>query len=230
VTAELWVAVGSALWVGILTAISPCPLATNIAAISFIGQRVSRRSTVITTGVLYALGRSLVYVTLAVLLVTSLLSAPTIAQVIESWINRLIGPLLILVGMFLLGLVPWTGSGSSLIARLGERVKGWGVLGGLALGVLFALSFCPVSAALYFGTLIPLALKSDSRVLLPLVYGVGTALPVLVFAVLIAWSTNAVGKAYARISSVERWARWITGGVFLAVGFYLTLVYVYRVL
>jgi len=229
VTTELWVAAGSALWVGILTAISPCPLATNIAAISFIGQRVSKRSAVLTTGVLYALGRSMVYVVLAVLLVSSLLSAPAIAHVIERWVNRLIGPVLILVGMFLLGMIKWTGTGSSTIARLGERVKGRGVLAGLALGVLFALSFCPVSAALYFGTLIPLALKSDSRILVPLVYGVGTALPVLVFAVLIAWGTGAVGRAYERISQIERWARWITGGVFIAVGIYLTLVYVYRV-
>jgi cytochrome c-type biogenesis protein len=104
------------------------------------------------------------------------------------------------------------------------------VLAGLALGVLFALSFCPVSAALYFGTLIPLAVKNDSRIVLPLVYGAGTALPVLVFTVLLAWGTNVVGKAYERVAQIERWARWITGGVFLVVGVYLTLVYAFRVI
>jgi len=109
-------------------------------------------------------------------------------------------------------------------------VAGWGVFSGLALGALFGLSFCPVSAALYFGTLIPIAIKSDSRVLLPLVYGAGTALPVLVFAVLIAGGAHAVGKAFERISRIERWARRITGVVFILVGIYLTLVYVYRVL
>ncbi|MHC4848973.1 MAG: aromatic aminobenezylarsenical efflux permease ArsG family transporter [Planctomycetota bacterium] len=228
-TAELLLAAGSALWVGILTAISPCPLATNVAAISFIGRRVEKPSAVLTTGVLYALGRSLVYIVLAFLLVSSLLSAPAIAQVLERWVNRLIGPLLIVVGMFLLRLISWTGSGSGLTA-LADRVKERGVWAGLALGVLFALSFCPVSAALYFGTLIPLAVKSDSRVLLPLVYGAGTALPVLVFSVLIAWSSHAVGKAYEKITQIERWARWITGSIFIAVGIYLTLVYSFRVL
>ncbi|MHC4957740.1 MAG: aromatic aminobenezylarsenical efflux permease ArsG family transporter [Planctomycetota bacterium] len=227
---ELMLAAGSALWVGLLTAISPCPLATNVAAISFIGRGVARPSAVVVTGVLYALGRSLVYVVLAVLLVSSLLSAPAVAHALERWVNRLIGPLLVVVGMFLLGLIRWTGRGSSLGARVGERVKGWGALGGLALGVLFALSFCPVSAALYFGTLIPLAVKSDSRVLLPLVYGAGTALPVLAFAVVIALGTNALGRAYERVAHVERWARRITGGVFVLAGTYLTLVYVYRVL
>ena len=228
-TAELLLAAGSALWVGILTAISPCPLATNVAAISFIGRRVERPSAVLVTGVLYALGRSLVYIVLAVLLVSSLLSAPAIAQLLERWVNRLIGPLLIVVGMFLLRLISWTGSGTGLTA-LADRVKDRGVWSGLALGVLFALSFCPVSAALYFGTLIPLAVKSDSRVLLPLVYGAGTALPVLLFSVLIAWSTNAVGRAYEKITHIERWARWITGSIFIAVGIYLTLVYSFRVL
>jgi cytochrome c biogenesis protein CcdA len=229
VTAEFLLAAGSALWVGILTAISPCPLATNVAAISFIGRRVEKPSAVLTTSVLYALGRSLVYIVLAFLLVSSLLSAPAIAQVLERWVNRLIGPLLIVVGMFLLRLISWTGSGTGLTA-LADRVKERGVWAGLALGVLFALSFCPVSAALYFGTLIPLAVKSDSRVLLPLVYGAGTALPVLVFSVLIAWSTNAVGKAYEKVTQIERWARWITGSTFILVGIYLTLVYSFRVL
>jgi len=229
VTVELWIAAASALWVGLLTAISPCPLATNVAAISFLGRRIAKPSVVLTTGVMYALGRSLVYVVLAVLLVSSLLSAPAAAQVLERWINRLLGPLLVVVGMFLLDLVRWTGTGSTLGSRVGERVQGWGVLAGLALGILFALSFCPVSAALYFGTLIPLAVKSDSRVLLPIAYGAGTALPVLVFAVLIAGGTRALGRAYERLARVERHARRITGIVFVVAGVYLTLIYVYRV-
>jgi len=229
VTPELLVAAGSALWVGILTAISPCPLATNVAAISFIGRRVSSPAAVLATGLLYALGRSLVYVGLAFLLVSALLSAPTVAEALGRWVNRLIGPVLIVVGMFLLEMIPWTGRGSTLGARIGERVQGWGVLAGLVLGALFALSFCPVSAALYFGTLIPLAIKSDSAILLPLIYGAGTALPVLVFAVVIAWSTNAVGRVFDRVAHVERWARTITGIVFIAIGIGLTLVYVYRV-
>lgn len=229
-TAELLVAAGSALWVGILTAISPCPLATNIAAISYLGRRISSPLAVLATGLLYALGRSLVYIVLAVLLVSSVLSAPVAAHALERWASRLLGPLLVLVGMFLLGLVRWSGRGSSLGERMGERVRGWGVAGGLALGALFALSFCPVSAALYFGTLIPLAVRADSRVLLPLLYGVGTAVPVLLFGVLLAWSASSVGRAYARIAKVERGARLGTGTVFVLAGIYLSLLDVYHVL
>ena len=229
-TTELLLAAGSALWIGILTAISPCPLATNVAAISFIGRKVSSPRAVLATGLLYALGRALVYVLLAFLLVSSLLSAPDIARAMDRWVNRLLGPLLIVVGMFLLDLIRWAPGGPAIGSKVGERVAGWGVFSGLALGALFALSFCPVSAALYFGTLIPIAIKSDSRVLLPLVYGAGTALPVLVFAVVIAWGSNAVGRVFEKISQLERWARRITGVLFVLVGIYLTLVYVYRVL
>ncbi len=228
-TAELLLALASALWVGLLTAISPCPLATNVAAISFIGKRVSRPSAVLATGLLYALGRSLVYVALAMLLVSSLLSAPEVAHALGRWVNRLVGPLLVLIGMVLLGLVGWIGRGSSLGARVGARVEGWGAAAGFVLGAVFALSFCPVSAALYFGTLIPLAVKSDSRVLVPLVYGAGTAVPVVLFAAILAFGANAVGRAFERVSRVERRARAATGAIFIAAGIYLTLVYVYRV-
>jgi len=219
---------GSEKQVGLLTAVSPCPLATNVAAISFIGRKVSRPSAVLATGLLYALGRSLVYVALAVLLVSSLLSAPEVAHALGRWVNRLLGPLLVLIGMVLLGLVRWTGKGSSLGARVGARVEGWGAPAGFALGVVFALSFCPVSAALYFGTLIPLAVKSDSRVLVPLVYGAGTAIPVILFATVLAFGANAVGRAFERISRVERRARAATGAIFITAGIYLTLAYVYR--
>lgn len=228
-TAELLLAAASALWVGLLTAVSPCPLATNVAAISFIGRKVSSPSAVLATGLLYALGRALVYVALAVLLVTSLLSAPDVAHALGRWVNRLVGPLLVLIGMVLLGLVGWVGRGSSLGAQVGARVAGWGAPAGFALGVVFALSFCPVSAALYFGTLIPLAVKSDSRVLVPLVYGAGTAIPVILFAAVLAFGANAIGRAFQRISRVERRARAVTGAIFIAAGVYLTLAYVYHV-
>ncbi|MHC4550767.1 MAG: aromatic aminobenezylarsenical efflux permease ArsG family transporter [Planctomycetota bacterium] len=227
-TAELLVGMGSALWIGILTAISPCPLATNIAAISFIGRQVAHPRAAVATGLLYGLGRSLVYVALAAVLVSSVLSAPALSQGLQRYMNKLLGPLLILVGMFLLGLIRIRATGSGLGAKVGERVKGWGVWAGLALGVVFALSFCPLSAALYFGSLIPLALTYESRLLLPLLYGVGTALPVFVFAVLIALGTHAVGRTFDRITLVERWARGITGAVFIVVGIGFSVAFIYR--
>ena len=171
------------------------PLATNIAAISFIGRRVDNPRAAVTTGLLYTVGRTVAYVVLAALLVSSLLSAPAVSHVLQKYMNKVLGPLLILVGMLLVGLIEFNVKGSGLAAKLGKRVETWGIWSGLAMGVVFAMSFCPGSAALFFGSLIPLALKCEPAFVLPTVYGAGTALPVLAFAILIVVSTNAVGRA-----------------------------------
>ena len=229
-TEGLPLAIASATWLGILTSISPCPLATNIAAISFIGRRIGSPRAALATGLLYALGRTLVYVVLGTLLVSSLLSAPTVSHFLQKYMNRLLGPILILVGMVLVGLIQFTPKGSKMGERVGKRVETWGMWGGLALGIVFALSFCPASAALFFGSLVPLAVKFESRVLLPTVYGAGTALPVLAFAILIVVGTRAVGRAYNRITQFEWWARHVTGVIFIGIGVYFSLAYIFRVL
>ena len=223
-------AITTAAWLGILTSISPCPLATNIAAITFIGRRVDSPRASVATGLLYTLGRTLVYVVLAALLVSSLLSAPVVSHVLQKYMNKILGPLLILVGMLLVGLIDFNVKGSGLAARLGKRVETWGIWSGLALGVVFALSFCPGSAALFFASLIPLAVKYESAFALPTVYGAGTALPVLAFAILLVVSTNAVGRAYDRITQFEWWARRVTGVIFIGIGVYFSLAYIFRVL
>ncbi len=228
-TDGLLLAVASAAWLGILTAISPCPLAANIAAISFIGRRVGSPRAALATGLLYSLGRTLVYVVLGTLLVSSLLSAPVVSNLLQKYMNKVLGPILILAGMVLVGLIEVTPKGSRLAENAGRRIEGWGMWGGLALGVVFALSFCPASAALFFGSLVPLAVKCESRLLLPMVYGAGTALPVLVFAILIALSTRAVAQAFNRITQFEWWARRVTGVIFIGIGIYFSLAYVFRV-
>jgi cytochrome c biogenesis protein CcdA len=219
----------SAAWWGILTSISPCPLATNVAAITFIARRVDNPRAAAVTGLFYALGRTLVYVVLGVLLVSSLLSAPLVSDVLQRYMNKALGPVLILVGMVLAGLLQFQTTGSRLGERVGTRVQGWGVLGGLVLGIVFALSFCPTSAALFFGSFLPVAVQCESRVLLPTVYGVGTAIPVLVFAVLIAFGTHAVGRAFDRVTQFEWWARRVTGVIFIGVGIYFCLAYIFCV-
>lgn len=229
-TDGLLLAVASAAWLGILTSISPCPLATNIAAISFIGRRVGSPRAAVATGLLYSLGRTLVYVVLGTLLVSSLLSAPVVSHLLQKYMNKVLGPILILVGMVLVGLIEVTPKGSRLAENAGKRIETWGMWGGLALGVVFALSFCPASAALFFGSLIPLAVKCESRLLLPMVYGAGTALPVLVFAILIVLSTHAVSRAFNRITQFEWWARRTTGVIFIVIGVYFSLAYVFRIL
>lgn len=226
----LWIGATSALWFGILTSISPCPLATNIAAISFIGRRVNRPHAVISTGLLYALGRTIVYVVIAALLVKSLLSAPAAAHVLQKYMNRIMGPLLVLVGMILLNMIPIPMRGTGVGQRIAQRAETWGVWGGFLLGVAFALAFCPASAALYFGSLVPLSIKYESALILPLAFGLGTALPVVLFAVAISAGAEVVGRAFQRVSAIDRWARLITGVIFILIGVYFCLVFIFRVL
>lgn len=226
----LLLAATTALWLGILTSISPCPLATNIAAISFISREVATPRKVLLTGTLYTLGRAVTYVVLGALLVASLLSIPHVSNLLQKYMNKLLGPTLILVGMFLLGLLDFHFSTSAPVTeRMQKRMVTWGMWGAAPLGMLFALAFCPVSAALFFGSLIPLAARSGSRVALPSLFGIGTGLPVLAFGVLIALGAQTVSKAFNRLTVIEKWARGITGVVFVLVGIYFSLAYIFAV-
>ena len=219
----------SALWLGVLTSISPCPLATNIAAISFIGKRVGRPLSVVLSGLLYALGRTAAYVALAVVTVGGLLAIPAVSDFLQTYMNKLLGPVLIVAGVLLLELVPLSFSTSVSSERAQRLAEKGGLLGAGLLGILFALSFCPISAGLFFMSLLPLALKHESHLLLPSAYGIGTALPVVVFAIAIALSARSVGKMYGALQKVERWARRITGGLFVLVGVYYCLLYIFGV-
>jgi cytochrome c biogenesis protein CcdA len=224
----LWAAL-SAAWLGILTSISPCPLATNITAISFVGRRTGSTRGVLLAGALYALGRAAVYVLIGTLLVSSLLSASSVSLVLQTWMNKILGPILVLVGMVMLDLLRLTSKGHAIGAQFHQRIERWGVLGALPLGFIFALSFCPVSAALFFGSLIPLAIRHGSGVIFPLLFGVGTALPVIAMAVVIACGAQVLGSVFSRVTQIERWMRRITGVVFVGVGIYLSLVHIYGV-
>lgn len=226
-SADWWLGAASAAWFGVLTSVSPCPLAANIAAISFVGRRVDSPRAVLWTGLLYASGRTLVYVSLALLLVSSLLSAPTVSHALQRYMNKALGPLMILVGMVLLGLIEIRTRGSSAGERVGRRVEHWGVWGGVPLGIVLAVAFCPASAALFFGSLIPMSIKYESRLVYPLLYGVGTGLPVILFSLAIAAGAGAVARAFHQAAVFERWARTVTGIIFIAVGIYFSVVYIF---
>ncbi|MGA2325490.1 MAG: aromatic aminobenezylarsenical efflux permease ArsG family transporter [Bryobacteraceae bacterium] len=219
----------SAMWLGILTSISPCPLATNVAAMSFIGKSLSSPRRVLLTGLLYTLGRTIAYAALAALLIASVFAIPDVSFFLEMHMNKLLGPLLIVVGLLLLDLVPLGFPGSCVIDSIERRFRRSGLWGAGALGMLFALSFCPVSAALFFGSLIPLAVKQGSVIGLPSIYGVGTGLPVFGFAVLIALGAQWVSKAFKRVAQFEKWARRITAAVFIVVGVRYCLNYIFEV-
>lgn len=227
---EFIIGAGSALWLGILTSISPCPLATNIAAISYIGRKVGNSRQIFLTGLLYTVGRTLAYLALAFVLVASVLSMPQVSLFLQKYMSLVLGPILIIVGMFLLGLIQMDIGGQGMGEGLKKRVDAMGIWGALLLGIVFALSFCPTSAALFFGSLVPLSLKVNSSIALPVIYGIGTALPVMVFAVLLAISAQSVGKAYNVLAKIEWWARMITGWIFVLVGIYFSLKYVFEVI
>ena len=220
---SFWLAVGTALWLGILTSISPCPLSTNIAAVSYVGRRVGSGRAVLLSGVLYTGGRSLAYLVLGAASVWSLMSMVSVSTFLQGTFSRLLGPILIVLGLVLLGIfefrVPSVGVSDGLQARV-DRAGVWGA--GI-LGLVFALAFCPVSAGLFFGGLVPLAVERSSPLLLPVVYGIGTALPVIIFAALLAAGARRLGEALDRVQVFERWARRVTALVFIGVGVYETL-------
>ncbi len=223
-----WVA-GSALWLGILTSISPCPLATNIAAISFVGRRVGYPGKVLVAGLLYTLGRSLTYLVIGSITVAGISSIPQVSNFLQHYMNKILGPLLITVGLILVEAIrisfPSSVSGSR-IKRWAEQGNLWGVE---LLGIIFALSFCPVSAGIFFGSLIPLSLAHGSSILMPSLYGIGTGLPVAVFALMIALGTQSVGKAFDALGRIEWWLRRVTGVIFILVGMYYVLSHVFGV-
>lgn len=218
-----------ALWFGILTSISPCPLATNIAAVSYIGGQISTQRGVFVAGVLYMFGRMFTYTVLGAILVSSAQSVPAVANFLQKYMNILMGPFLILIGLILLNIIKFNmGDGAGIIAdRLQGRIKHFGLFGAGLLGIIFALSFCPVSAALFFGSLFSVAVKNNSGIILPSVYGIGTALPVLGFAILMGISTRMLSKAYNKVSVFEIWARRITAVVFVLAGVYYCFTYLF---
>jgi len=222
-------AVLTAVWLGILTSISPCPLATNVAAMSFIGKDLSSPRRVLWTGVLYTLGRSLAYAVLAALLIASVFAIPDLSFWLSTYMNKFLGPVMIAVGIVLLDLVRVNLATSCVGDKAGERFGRSGYWGAALLGILFALSFCPVSAALFFGSLLPLAVKNGSSVLLPSAYGAGTGVPVFVFAVLIALGAQWVSKAFKKLVQFEKCARRVTGAVFVIVGVRYCLIYIFEV-
>jgi hypothetical protein len=220
----------SVVWLGILTSISPCPLATNIAATTYIGRRIVSPFGTVLAAAAYTLGRTLAYVIIASAILAGLFSIPGVALFLQSHMNKILGPVLLAAGLFVLELIPLkmpsVGLNLNLLKRLGDS----GMPGAVAMGFLFALAFCPVSAALFFGGVIPLSLETRSRFFLPLLYGIGTAAPVIGSAMIIAYSTRLAGLFFNRLSVFEGWFRRVTGIVFVLIGLYFCLKYIFRII
>jgi len=221
---------GIAFWLGVTTSISPCPLATNIAAISYVSRKTGSVRSIFTAAALYTLGRTIIYLLVGFVVTRSLLSIPRLSLFLQLNMNRILGPLLIVVGVILLGFVEFNIGSGGMSERLKQKVEKAGIWGALILGLLFALTFCPVSAALFFGSLIPLAVRHSSAFVVPGLYGIGTAVPVLVFGILMAVSTQAMGKAFNRLTVAELWIRRAMAVIFLGTGIYMTMVHTLKVI
>lgn len=219
------IAIFSALWLGILTAISPCPMATNIAAISFISKNIECPYKTVWAGFLYTFGRVLTYVVLGFIVVGGLLALPSVANFLQHSINKFIGPILILIGLLLLNVIKLNFSVGVKHEKFQEFAQTSNFLGAFLLGVIFALSFCPTSAALFFGSLTSLAIEYHSKLIIPTAYGIGTGLPVVIFAIVVAFSMHKLGEIYNNIVKFEFWFRRITGGIFIVAGIYFIVIH-----
>src|SRR5680860_430832 len=211
----------TALLLGILTSISPCPLATNITAVAFISKDIKTPKYTIISGLFYTIGRSISYTLLATLIYFGL-SSYQVSRIFQGWGDKILGPVLIIIGLIMFNVIKINFKTSSKT----EKIKLWladkGYFGSLALGMLFAFAFCPYSGVLFFGVLIPLILKSASGLLLPSIFALGTGLPVIIFSFLIAYSMKTVGKVFQSVQKVEKYLRYGVATVFIITGLYYT--------
>jgi cytochrome c-type biogenesis protein len=226
-----WYILITALWLGVLTSISPCPLAANISAISFIGRFVGNDKNILLSGFLYTMGRTVTYIFIGVLIIGGLFASSQLSVFLQSYLNEILGPVLILLGMIFLGMI---GSGFSINIsngnKLQSRIKEKGLVYSFPLGVILALSFCPVSAGLFFGALIPISIKSSSYFIIPILYGIGTAIPVIFFAFIIAFGGEYLGKAFHCLTKIEIWFRYTAGILFVLIGIYYSFIYIYEIM
>lgn len=213
----------TAFILGLLTAISPCPLATNIAAIGFISKNIEDRKAIFMRGIYYTVGRVLAYTVLGIILISILKEGASmfgIQKAISKWGELLIGLVLLIIGLFMLfghklNLPKFGFDGSN-----SEKLAGKGSWGALLLGVLFAMAFCPSSGIFYFGMLIPMSVTATVGWLLPVLFAVATALPVLVVAWILAFSVEKVGEVYGKIQTIQKWLNIVVGTLFVIVGIY----------
>ena len=216
----------SALWFGILTSISPCPLATNIAAVSFLSKKINHPKLVLWSSIAYTFGRVLTYAVLGTIIVTSLVSVPAAANFLQKYMNKILGPILLIAGLFLLDIIKINIPSFSLSHGKQSALAETGARGSFMLGIIFALSFCPIAAALFFGSLIPLALNSKYGIVLPFFYGIGTGIPVVIFAISAAIGVKSVSKWFQKARTIELYTRKITGVIFILVGIYFAWYYI----
>lgn len=212
----------TAFILGLMTAISPCPLATNITAIGFISKDIESQRKVFVNGLVYTLGRAISYTTIGLLFFFGA-SQFEFAGFFQEWGEKILGPLLIIIGLFMLGVLKIKIPGVGSLTEKMENKSNSGFWGVLLLGIVFALAFCPYSGVLYFGMLMPMTISSASGLYLPLFFAIATGIPVIVFAWLIAFSVGSIGNVYNKLKNFELWFRRVVAFVFILVGVYYVI-------
>ncbi len=215
----------SAFLLGLMTAISPCPLATNITATAFISKNITSKRKVFLSGIVYSLGRAFSYTAIGLVLFFGA-SKFHIALFFNQNGEKFLGPLLIVLGLIMLNVIRIQFLNKfNFTERLSEKLKNKGLLGSFLIGVVFALAFCPYSGALFFGMLIPMTISSANGLYLPIIFAFGTGLPVILFTYLLAFTAGKVGVFYNRITKIEKVMRNIAGVVFVITGLYYVAIF-----
>ena len=215
----------SAFVLGLMTAISPCPLATNITATAYISKNISNKKIVFLSGIIYSLGRAFSYTAIGLFLYFGA-SKFHIARFLNQNGEKYLGPLLLIIGLIMLNVIQLNFLGkSNFQERLTEKFKDKGLLGSFLIGVVFALAFCPYSGALYFGMLIPMTVSSANGLYLPVIFAFGTGLPVILFTYLLAFTAGKVGTFYNKITKIEKVMRTVAGVVFILTGLYYIAIF-----
>ncbi|MDD1658240.1 MAG: aromatic aminobenezylarsenical efflux permease ArsG family transporter [Methanomicrobiales archaeon] len=217
----------AAFFIGLAMAFAPCPLATNITAIAYISRKIGNARHTLLVGTLYSLGRMAAYIGLAALIVYCGLNIQAISSFLREYGEMLIGPFLVIMGILMLEIVEIPlPKGNSWLQHLEIFLGEQGYAGGFLLGVIFALAFCPFSAVLFFGMLIPLALKTGDALLVPAVFSIATALPVLIISLVLAQGVNRVSGMMSTAQKMEKWTKWAVAAVFIVVGtYYIIIIY-----
>lgn len=219
------IALLSAFLLGLITAISPCPLATNITATAYISKNIQEPKKVFWSGLIYTLGRATSYSILGLILFFGA-SKFQIAKLFSQYGERLLGPILVIVGLIMLNVIKLSFLGkSNFQENFSEKFKEKGYLGSYLLGVIFALAFCPYSGALFFGVLIPITIVDASGLYLPMVFAIGTGLPVIFFAYILAFSIGKMSSYFNKVQRFEKVMRYVIGSVFVLVGFYYIIIF-----
>ena len=210
----------TAFILGIMTSLSPCPMATNITAIAYISRDIQTPRHTLMSGSIYTLGRGISYTLLATLIYFGF-STFSIAGIFQGWGDKILGPILILIALVMFGVVKINfGSKSVKTEKMKEWLATKGHIGTLLLGVLFALAFCPYSGVLFFGMLVPLVLSSSESLILPPLFALGTGLPVIIFSIVLAFSVEKVGRMYNAMGKIEKVMRYGVASIFMITGMY----------